>query len=159
MRAYALIGFLLLSANVMAQTTYTWKDPATGRTVISDMPPPSGNVQYKESSKGSHPQGAGSLSYATRQAIEKFPVVLYTQDPCQSACTQSKDFLKARKIPYEEKILKTQEELDAAKVVFGDQLTIPSITIGRERITGFNSETWNQALDLAGYPKNLEKKN
>lgn len=156
MRMILWIMVLLFATAGMAQTTYRWTDPASGRTIISDMPPPTG-VKATEKKAGASPAASKDLPYATKQAAEKFPVVLYTQPKCEENCANARTFLKERGIPFSEKNLQSPEEAEAAKKQFGDNFLIPGIMIGREAISGFNATLWNNSLDMAGYPKAAPK--
>ncbi|MBE2257840.1 MAG: glutaredoxin family protein [Candidatus Accumulibacter sp.] len=150
-RRIARIALMLLATTaVSAQTTYRWLDPTTGRTVISDLPPPPGarQVVIYEGSGAGEPQ---PLSYATRQASEKFPVVLYTSAGC-SACEEARALLNRRGVPFSEKLLRSQEELTELGRQLGGNATLPSVTVGRQSATGFVPGHWNELLDLAGYP-------
>lgn len=148
----ALLTIALLSSTfASAQTTYRWIDSSTGRTVISDMPPPPGARQVvKQAGEDSSTQQG---SYATRQAAEKYPVTLYTSANCTDGCKQARELLNGRGIPFSEKMLNTQEDIDQLNKKLGGEASVPSVIIGRQNIQGFESGAWNNLLDLAGYPK------
>lgn len=148
-----LTAALLAPALATAQTTYRWIDPGTGSTVISDKPPPPGAKQVSRRG-GETPTDEGQLPYATRQAVEKFPVTLYTTAGCVTECKTARDMLNGRGVPFTEKILKNQEEADElAKQFGGGEPGLPSISVGRQNFKGFEYTAWNNLLDLAGYPK------
>jgi glutaredoxin len=133
-------------------TTYSWIDPKTGVTVISDQPPPPGAKQIlkRESGDGGSER---QVPYATRQAAEKFPVVLYTSATCTDICKQARDLLNGRGVPFSEKMLASQEEINDLEKQLGSAASVPSIIVGRQNFKGFESGAWNNLLDLAGYPK------
>lgn len=114
LRVVCLVSLLLASATLGAQTTYRWIDPATGRTVLSDLPPPAGAKRVDRSSPsfGDEAPPTQALPYAVRQASEKFPVVLYTNPGC-TTCKQARSLLDGRGVPFVEKELGTAEELAA----------------------------------------------
>ena len=151
----ALLALLALSLTtlVSAQTTYRWTDPKTGKTVISDFPPP---IEIKASKEyravGSSPDHQAPLPYALQQAVDKFPVVLYTTGNCASVCSSARDLLIARGIPYSDEVLKSKEQIDALAKELGDS-SIPSLRVGRQSVAGFEAGAWSNLLDLAGYPK------
>jgi glutaredoxin len=147
----ALAAALLTCSLASAQTTYQWIDPKSGTTVISDQPPPPGAKQIvkRAGEESSEPQ----VPYAMRQASEKFPVTLYTSANCVEGCKQARDLLNGRGIPFSEKMLKSQEEIDELGKQLGGEASVPSIFVGRQSFKGFESGAWNNLLDLAGYPK------
>lgn len=148
----ALLGSILLaSALAAAQTTYRWIDPDSGRTVISDRPPPAGARQVVK--QAGDEASEAPIPYATRQAAEKFPVVLYSAANCLDVCAQARELLNGRGIPFSEKMLNSQEALDEFARQLGGAATVPSIGVGRQSFKGFESTAWNKLLDLAGYPK------
>ena len=151
MRIVLAVMALLLSFNSFAQTTtYRWTDPVSGNTVFSDFPPPPGmkdvRVETRESSF--EPE----MSYTTRQAAERHPVTLFSSETCEEFCNTARALLKKRSIPYNEKIIKTKEDYEAAKNELRGEVSIPTIRIGRQTISGFNDSAWNNLLDMAGYP-------
>jgi glutaredoxin len=151
LRSTALITMLLTTGLASAQTTYQWVDPKTGTTIISDQPPPPGTKQViKRAGEESNTQQG---SYAVRQAAEKFPVTLYTSANCTDGCKQGRDLLNGRGVPFSEKLLKTQEEIDELGKQLGGDAAVPSLIVGRQNFKGFESGAWNNLLDLAGYPK------
>jgi glutaredoxin len=149
---FACIATALLTATLAdAQTTYHWVDPSSGVTVISDLPPPPGTRGVTINEAPSIADEQQRLPYAVRQASAKFPVVLYTSADC-GACQQARVLLNGRGVPFAEKRLTSQEELTALGRQLGGDAVLPSISVGRRNATGFAAPTWNELLDLAGYP-------
>jgi glutaredoxin len=102
-----------------------------------------------------HP-GAGatniaSLPFDLRQAAARFPVTLYSSPGC-TTCAQGRSLLIARGIPFAEKTVSTQEDLDALGRLTGAN-SVPILTIGAQQLKGFSDSDWSQFLDAAGYPK------
>lgn len=147
----AVLILLLTAAGAQAQTTYRWVDPSSGRTVISDKPPPEGARQVV-TRKGEE-SNTPTVPYATRQAAEKFPVVLYSAANCADNCKNARELLNRRGIPFEEKMVQSNEDIDNMKALFGGEATVPSVLIGKQGTRGFEAGAWNNLLDLAGYPK------
>ncbi|SBT05722.1 Glutaredoxin [Candidatus Accumulibacter aalborgensis] len=144
---------LLATTAVSAQTTFRWIDPATGGTVISDMPPPPGAKQvmrYTASPAATEPQ----IPYAVRQASEKFPVVLYTTLGCP-LCKPARDLLNGRGVPFSEKVLNSEEDRAEVGRQIGGEVLLPSVSVGRQNVRGFSTAAWNELLDAAGYPAAL----
>lgn len=153
---------MLAPPNAVAQTTYRWIDKNSGQTVFSDHPPPSG-VRYsthgqpprenETSSPAESSAAPDSPSYAVRQVAAKYPVVLYTVPNCTAPCQQSRALLNARGVPFVEVMLNKQDEVDKFVAQFGSTASLPSLIVGRQNVSGFEPEAWNNLLDLAGYPK------
>jgi glutaredoxin len=137
-----------------AQTvTYRWVD-STGKTVFSDQPPPPG-IQYVEIKTGLGVDGEGDrqLPYATSQAAKKYPVTLYTTARCTEVCANARTLLNGRGIPFEEKILTRQDESAEIAKQMGNESFVPGLKVGTQNFPGFEATSWNNLLDLAGYPK------
>ena len=146
-----IITLSLLAASLLAHAeAYRWVDSATGRTVISDTPPPrSAKDVSKAKDSGTNPEGQ---SYAVRKAVENFPVTLYTSADCLANCKEARDLLNGRGVPFTEKMIQTAESQEELKKLVGDT-AVPSLKIGRQSMRGFEPNAFNNLLDLAGYPK------
>lgn len=149
MRQLCLFALALLSSLAFAET-YRWTDPATGKTMITDTPPP-GKIKNVSKSKTGASEESGPESFATRRAVENFPVTLYTSPNCVAECKNARDLLNKRGVPFSEKMLQKQEEIDELKALVGDAF-VPSLKVGRQSVKGFQAESYNNLLDLAGYP-------
>jgi glutaredoxin len=147
MRKLAILAIALASASACAQT-YRWVDPATGKTIISDSPPP---ATAKKVVKKEAELAVGAESYAIRRATENFPVLLYTSPDCTTLCKQARDLLNSRGVPFQEKMVQKQEEADELKALIGDTV-VPTLKVGKQSTRGFQADTYNNLLDLAGYP-------
>lgn len=93
-----------------------------------------------------------TLPYETRRAMQNFPVSLYTFPDCGSACKVARDHLVKRGIPFSEKSLIKQEDIDTFRKDSGDN-QMPALSIGKTWLKGFLEEKWAKELDIAGYPK------
>lgn len=131
--------------------TYRWVDPANGRTMITDFPPPGSIKQVSTTRKASEAE-EGQLPFAVRQAAEAFPVVLYTTPGCTAECKQARDLLNGRGVPFSEKMVQKPEEFAELKQLVGDAF-VPSLKVGRQPVRGFQAESYHNILDLAGYPR------
>ncbi|MDR1367749.1 MAG: DUF4124 domain-containing protein [Candidatus Accumulibacter sp.] len=153
------IGFLS-AMNACAQAAYRWEDPATGRTVYSDQTPPAGaknpvpiDTREEPSKKTSSLE---NLPYATRVAAEKYPVKFYSTTDCGESCANARAFLAARHAPFTEIALDKLSEEDfqkTARQIGSSTPTIPLLTVGTQKLVGFEKNMWNEMLDLAGYPR------
>ena len=56
-------------------------------------------------------------------------------------------------MPFAEKMLTTQEENDELAKKLGGEASVPSLLVGQQSFKGYESNSWNNLLDLAGYPK------
>lgn len=147
-----LVATLLVLASIptMAQT-YRWVDPATGRVMITDTPPPGTAKQVSRTGRSGVTAEAGEMPYATRLAAQNFPVTLYTAADC-APCNQARELLIKRGIPFTEKTVQGEAEQAELKTLTGD-ISVPVLKVGRQTLKGFEAGNFNSALDLAGYPK------
>ncbi len=149
MRCLFALAVILATSSVTAET-YRWVDPATGKTMYTDTPPPG---SAKQISKTKKPESEETQqSYAIKQAAEYFPVTLYTTPDCVEDCKKARDLLNGRGVPFAEKMLQKPDEAAELKQLVGD-LFVPTLKVGRQPVRGFQSEGYNNLLDLAGYPK------
>ena len=83
---------------------------------------------------------------------EAFPVTLYTSAECVADCKQARDLLNGRGIPFTEKMVQKQEDIDELKQLVGDA-AVPTVKVGKQTFRGFDASAYGNLLDLAGYPK------
>ena len=147
MRAVAAFALVVAAAAAHGQT-YKWKD-AAGVTHYSDTPPAKGAAQVLR--PDSRPAATPSLPYELARAVKLHPVTLYTTARCD-ACDQGRALLRARGIPFAEKTVNTaadREQLHRA----GGKDELPLLVVGNRQMTGFAAGAWNEALDVASYPR------
>ncbi|HRE16931.1 MAG TPA: glutaredoxin family protein [Rhodocyclaceae bacterium] len=149
MRRLSLLALCLISTAVFAQT-YRWVDPATGKTMITDTPPPGKVKQVSKTSSGGE-AGEAQQSVAVQRAVENFPVTLYTSTDCAAACKNARDLLNRRGVPFTEKVLQTQEDHAELKTLVGETF-VPTLKVGKQFQKGYLADAYNNLLDLAGYP-------
>lgn len=134
-----------------ALSQYKWVGP-DGRVTYSDQPPPGG---AKPATPQAPPVGNVSansgLPYELNRTAQNYPVTLYTMKEC-APCDEGRELLKKRGIPYGEKIISTNKDLEMLKKLSG-QNSLPVLTVGPQKKVNYQADEWNQALDLAGYPK------
>lgn len=153
LRLVVALATLLAASVADAQTTtYRWVDKSTGQTIFSDKPPPASAKQITKVA-GGVAEDDRQLPYATRQAADKFPVTLYTSASCVEECNAARGLLNGRGIPFTEKMLKTEEDLSDLARRLGSEAGVPSISVGQQSFKGLEPGSWNNLLDLAGYPK------
>lgn len=149
-KRYVLALSLLMLAQAQAGEVYRSID-SSGKVHYSDRPL-EGSADVEKLKSAEEPTSGEDLPYETQRAKQNFPVTLYAFPSCGSPCQQARDFLNKRGIPYTEKSLVTQEDIDAFRTNSGDG-NLPAITIGKTWLKGFLAEDWNKELDFAGYPK------
>src|SRR5574343_2000372 len=110
MRHLLMLCLLLTGSAAMAET-YKWTEG--GKTVISDSPPPGKTKAVSKTGVSAEP--GDNLPFAVKKAMEAFPVTLYTAAECTSDCKQARDLLNGRGIPFTEKMVQTQAEIDELK--------------------------------------------
>jgi glutaredoxin len=140
----------ILAVTAADAASYRWVDPATGKVMFTDTPPP-GNAKAVSQGKESTASAKEELPYATRKAAESFPVILYTAPNCIDDCKKARELLSKRKIPFTEKSVQKEEDLHELKVLVDDTV-VPVIKVGRQTLKGFDATGYNNMLDLAGYP-------
>lgn len=145
------VALLGTSLGAPAQNIYRSVD-ADGNITFSDKPPAS-STQGKVTTTGSGAAGTSTnpnLPFELRQIASKYPVILYSAPKC-TPCDMGRSFLSGRGIPFSERTVSSAEDIDALQRLNGDT-SLPSISVGGQRIKGFSSQEWAQYLDVAGYP-------
>jgi glutaredoxin len=150
-RVVLLMGMLML-ANVQAGELYRSIDK-DGKVHYGDRPLED-TEDVQELKLGKEPLSDESQPYETQRAMQNFPVTLYTFPDCGSACQLARDLLTKRGIPFTDKSLVKQEDIDTFHKDSGDS-KLPALTIGKTWLKGFLAEPWNNELDFAGYPKSV----
>lgn len=140
-----------LPGSAQAGELYRWVDKS-GKVHYSDTRAPDTADAEKKKFGSAPATGDEELSFDTRRAKQYFPVTLYVTDNCTDPCKLSRDLLSQRGIPFTEKNLATQEEIDAFKRASGAD-AVPALSVGRNWLKGFQAEQWHKELDAAGYPK------
>ncbi len=158
MRGLVAFGLLVCALTAQAQL-YRWTDDS-GKTHYTDTPPPADakNVQKKASPRPAAAQGASSAqqSYALQQAAKNFPVTVYTSKDCGNPCKKALDHLQKRGVPFAEKLVATQEDIDELTKLAGAP-RVPVLLVGATAQKDYEEQSWNAALDSAGYPKSGTK--
>lgn len=150
-RSLWLISALLsISVAVQAETVYRWID-SSGVVHYSDVAVPDAD-KLDASKFAGEPSPEGSLPYETRRAMLNFPVTLYVGAGCGELCVTARTFLQKRGIPFEEKTLRSKEEIAAFTKLTGKNIA-PSLAVGHAFVSGYEPTLWNNELDIAGYPK------
>lgn len=149
---YVAAGLLALCLGGLAQAqVYSWIDPATGKKIYSDQPPPPNAKNATSKDYKPNVVSTSELPFAVQDAVKRNPVTLYA-NACD-ICKQGQQLLEKRGIPHSRK----NPENDAAasadlKKRIGSQ-EVPVLLVGEKVLKGFDEAAWNAALDAAGYPR------
>lgn len=152
MKRFVMFCVLCLSAGVCAAQYYRWVDEQ-GKVHYGDRPPPAmaGKVQVM---RHGAPAAEPTLPYAVREAMANFPVTLYVSADCKEGCSEGRNYLKARGIPFTEKNVASKEDVEALKkLTGGGEVFVPILTAGTKSVVGWRLFDWQRLLDAAGYPK------
>lgn len=141
-----LAGLALAQYKVVApdgSITYTDRPPATETSKVTSI-----------GRRGAAASGAAGnevpLPFELRQVASRYPVTLYGGNNCLP-CDSGRQMLQQRGIPYVERQVLTAEDSAALERLTGAR-TIPTLTIGAQRLRGFNPAEWATYIDAAGYP-------
>ena len=122
-----------------------------GKVTFSDKPPAAESTSRVGAASGGATGGASTgLPYELRQVATKYPVTLYVGDNC-GPCGAGRSMLTSRGIPFAEKTVNSNEDIQALQRLSGDS-SLPFMTIGSQQLKGFSDSEWTQFLDAAGYP-------
>ncbi len=148
-----LSGFalLLVAAGAMAQPIYRNVDK-DGRVTFSDRAPTASTEPAVAPQAGAAAPANAGLPYELRQVAQRYPVTLYTGEECPP-CGTARSMLVTRGVPFEERTVKTGQDIEALQRLVGGQASLPLLTIGTQQLKGFSDAEWSQYLDAAGYPK------
>lgn len=147
-----LLALCLAAGWAQAGEMFRWVD-ADGKVHYTDQPPPAAAKKVEEKKLGGGPAADGAqLSYATREAMKKYPVTLYITD-CGEACNSAREHLSRRGVPFTAKNPQTsQADADALMKAVG-ALYVPVMVVGTVVSKGYEKGAWDAALDTAGYPQ------
>lgn len=145
-----LAGLFAATAFAQGGELYRWVDKS-GKVHYGDGPPAEAPLVESLEFRDEAAPDAG-LPYETRRAQQNFPVTLYVAENCVEFCRQARELLTKRGIPFAEKNLVTQEEIDAFRAASGGE-NIPALAVGKTFVNGFEAGRWHSELDIAGYPK------
>src|SRR5512147_171131 len=91
---------LALAATAASAQTYRWID-RDGKVNFTDTPPPAFARDVQKRTRDPGPAESGQGSFDLQQAQKKFPVVLYTSEPCPP-CKDARELLAKRGVPFRE---------------------------------------------------------
>lgn len=135
-----------------AQSLYRYVDP-DGHVVYSDQPPPPDARGVQSKQLQGNVIDTDKTLLATRQAMQAFPVTLYTFD-CGDICREAQQLLVKRGVPHATVDVTTTEGGTKLKALTGGQ-SAPVLQVGDKLLgVGYSESRWQSLLDQAGYPKN-----
>lgn len=145
---YAAVA-MILAGPLYAAQLYRWVDEK-GNVEWRDTPPPTTakNVEQRTLGRG-NTIDTSSLPYSVQQAMKSHPVTLWTFD-CGEPCTDARNHLTRRGIPYTER--NSQKDPDGLKKATGGT-HVPVLIVGTTQLKGYLESNWDTALDSAGYPR------
>ena len=151
--AAALAAALLLPALAAAQSNvYRWVDK-DGKVHYSDTPPPEPTRNVSQKRLGGGYVQETQLPYATQIAMRRNPVVLFTGTDCADPCRNGRELLAKRGIPFTERDAQANPADGEALTKLIGSLDVPLLVVGENKVKGFESGSWDSALDGAGYPR------
>jgi glutaredoxin len=136
----------LASGHLYAQQVFKSVDKQ-GRVTYSEVPPAPGSGDKLTGESAS----AAPLPYALQQIVSRYPVTLYTAENC-APCINARLMLIQRGIPFTERTVSSNEDIEAYKRLNGDT-SLPLATIAAQQLKGYEETEWTKYLDAAGYPK------
>ena len=151
-----LLGLAILAGfsptDARAQQIYRIVGP-DGRMTFSDKPPLDPNARASAASvaPAAPSTGDSALPFELRQVASRYPVMFYSGPGC-APCTAGRAMLTSRGIPFTEKTITTNEDIDSLRRITGIP-TLPVLTIGEQQFQGYSEVEWVKFLDAAGYPK------
>lgn len=144
--------FMVFAAqSAEAGTVYKWFD-SDGKPHFSDQPPPQSIKDVQEKKILSQPREQNQTPYAVQSASRNYPVTLYVTD-CGEPCTRAREHLTKRGVPFKEKNPSEPEVSEELQKLSGGS-EVPVLLVGKSSpVKGYGADTWDAALDVAGYPK------
>jgi glutaredoxin len=124
-----------------------------GRVTFSDKAPLDASAHATRAPVVALPaeSGLAALPFELRQTASRYPVTFYTAPNC-GPCMAGRALLASRGVPFTEKTVTSNEDIDALKRLAG-AASLPFLTIGSQQLRGYSQIEWVQFLDAAGYPK------
>jgi len=144
----------VLAGNALAQQgqqVYRYVDK-DGRVVYSDRVPGGDAKDVQPKRLGANFIESSELPFAAQQAMERFPVTLYTF-PCGELCESAEALLNRRGVPFTSVNVEDPKGAEQLKNLTG-ALNAPVLQVGDKLIgKGYSEPRWTALLDEAGYPK------
>ncbi len=148
---FLLIVAALTVSTAQAEKLYKWvgKD---GKVSYQDRPPPPDAGTVQETDLSARRSAATAATDEASDAVQNFPVVLYTVSNC-GTCDEARTYLKKRGVPFSEKNVGKNSALQKEMIEKVGQLSVPTIMVGSKVMSGYVQSLLAGELDQAGYPK------
>jgi hypothetical protein len=122
-----------------------------GQVTYTDRPPP-----VPPGARVAQPVVAAAPPTATLPAdlaavVTRYPVTLHTGPNCAAPCTEGRNLLRERGVPFQERTVSTVRDVAELERVAG-ATSLPVLVVGRLPLVGFRQSEWVGYLDAAGYP-------
>jgi glutaredoxin len=126
---------------------------AEGRVTYTDRPPVESTARVVQLGRNGVVLNTPEVSLPAelRQAVQRYPVTLYSAADCRS-CDAGRKLLQARGVPFTERRVTSEEDAQALEKAVGSR-TVPALTIGAQPVRGLSETDWTAYLDVAGYPR------
>jgi glutaredoxin len=145
-----LVAGLFTIAGLAQAQMYKWVGP-DGKITYSDVPPPTSAKQVERKEIPVGDANASDLPADLAAAVRGNPVTLFTAPKCVP-CQQGRSLLVNRGVPFSEKTVVSNEDIDRLRQVSGDA-QLPFLQVGGVKQQGYSQEGWTSALTTAGYPE------
>lgn len=149
LRLTVVLALCAVAPTLYAVTVYECEDAQGNRTFQDICPPGTTPVQEKQFYTGS--KKAKELEAVRSQ----YPVTLYSTPTCD-ACDLVRSYLQNRGVPFTEKDVSNNAELQQELLSKSGGLTVPTTFIGDSFVAGYNKANLKSELDNAGYPETME---
>ncbi len=147
----AALAAIASSASAQDRQVYRYTDPE-GRVIYSDRAPPTNARDVQAKRLGANFIENNQLPLASQQAMERFPVTLYTFK-CGELCQNAEALLNRRGVPFSTVNVEDAKGAEQLKNLTGE-LQAPVLQVGDKMVAkGYNEQRWQAMLDEAGYPK------
>ena len=123
----------------------------SGSRECSDMPPPP-NAKAVNEIRGRAGRIEGQESFGQRQASERFPVTLWSND-CGEPCASARKLLVSRGVPFADRNPSQPALQEEFKRMTKGQMQVPILVVGTSTLVGYDEAQWNSTLDAAGYSR------
>jgi glutaredoxin len=149
-RPAAIVLCLAASTGAWAQFKIVESD---GRVTYTDRPPVETAAKVLQLGRSGAVVSTPEVALPTelRQAVQRYPVTLYTTTECPS-CDAGRKLLQTRGVPFTERRVASEDDAQALDKAVGGR-TVPALTIGAQPVRGFSDTDWTAYLDVAGYPR------
>lgn len=150
---FTLLALLAVSSATLPAWAFYKVVQPDGSVTYTDRPPATTTARITAMGKGSTPTGQPDIALPVdlRQAVQRYPVVLYTSADC-TPCDNGRRLLVQRGVPYTERRIVSEEDALQLERLSGGR-SVPSLTIGAQPVRGLSETDWTAYLDAAGYPR------